>query len=417
MVRSLAIIGHKWQTGFLLVWLFLSAFPGFAEEYKLGPGDRLTVRAVAWIEAERRFANWDVVSGEYLVQADGSIAIPLGGVIEAQGRTLIELAKQVSEVLNRRAGMIEPPAISIEISTYRPFYILGDVARPGSYASVPDLTVLQALAIAGGPDNQGLDDERDIRGELRDSGSLRDVLNRIARARAREARLAAELASEEKIAFPDTLRHPAGIEAMSAIMEEERAIYAAALDAQSRELTALEDLKTLLLSEVAGLERKLAGQEEQVELARQNLANLERLGARGLTRNQQITSAKRDLLNLEAVETDLQNNLFRARQRIAENERDIVDLIARRESRATFELQEVRAQLEDLATRRSTLQRVMLSRGVDSQTAELADLRTTFSVVRQGKSETEMVGQDAKILPGDVLTVRIEIVEAEPLRQ
>ena len=79
----------EWQDifsgSFAAILFLVSLGPAAAEEYRLGPDDQLRVRAVAWNEAERRFESWDVVSGEYAVQSDGTVSIPLAGTVEAEG--------------------------------------------------------------------------------------------------------------------------------------------------------------------------------------------------------------------------------------------------------------------------------------------------------------------------------------------
>ena len=173
----------------------------------------------------------------------------------------------MAETLQVRGGMIDSPTIAIEVIGYRPFYVLGDIARPGAYPARPGLTVLQAVALAGGS-SESLDENGDIRGSIREAGALREALTQIARARAREARLVAEVGKEEAVTFAEPIRHPDGPEAMARILEEERAIFDARKAALERELAALQDLKDLLAVEVDGLERKLEGQAEQIRLAR-----------------------------------------------------------------------------------------------------------------------------------------------------
>ena len=406
----------------VLQWLAIAcvvalAFPSAAQDYQLGPDDRLTIRAVVWNEAEQQFDNWDVVSGEYVVQANGTIMLPLTGPISASGHTTAELAPKVSEALQSRAVMIEPPAIAMEIIAYRPFYILGDVAQPGPYPATPGLTVLQAVALAGGRIEASAQRNADTLGQLREAGNLRDVLNQIYRARAREARLVAERTEAETVTFPSDLWHPDGPEAIARIIEEERAIFMTRKAGLERELAALEELDALLLAEVAGLESKLAGQAEQIELSRQNFANLEALSERGLTRTQQLTAARRDLIGLEASETDLQSNLFRARQRIAENARDIVELSAQRAIRATVELQEVRADLEALEIRKATLEQIIVLSGLELQTFTLVATEVSYSILRQGQNETSLVDAATTLRPGDVLTVEVEIVNGAAVSQ
>jgi polysaccharide export outer membrane protein len=107
-------------------------------EYRLGPGDQL--RIVVFGEEN--------LTGEFLVSPSGSISYPLVGEVPAQGRTVNEFAAQLAEVL--RGGYVRQPNISVEVASYRPFFILGEVGSPGTYPYAAGLTVMNAVATAGG---------------------------------------------------------------------------------------------------------------------------------------------------------------------------------------------------------------------------------------------------------------------------
>lgn len=88
------------------------------------------------------------LSNSYFVDAAGQVTIPLIGAVAARGLTTQQLARAVAAKL--RAGFIREPHVAIEVETYRPFFILGEVTQPGQYPYVPNMTVETAVAIAGG---------------------------------------------------------------------------------------------------------------------------------------------------------------------------------------------------------------------------------------------------------------------------
>jgi polysaccharide export outer membrane protein len=114
-----------------------AALPDAAAAYSLDSGDRL--RIVVF--------GQDGLSNTYVVDAAGNITMPLIGAVPARGSTS-ELARQVGARL--RNGFIREPHVAIEIESYRPFFILGEVTYPGQYPFVPNMTVETAVAIAGG---------------------------------------------------------------------------------------------------------------------------------------------------------------------------------------------------------------------------------------------------------------------------
>jgi len=106
-------------------------------EYRLGPGDQL--RITVFNEAE--------LTGNYIVGSQGSISYPLVGEVHAAGLTLAEFSAQLQTALG---AYIRNPNVSAEVVNYRPFFILGEVQRPGTYPYSASLTVLNAVATAGG---------------------------------------------------------------------------------------------------------------------------------------------------------------------------------------------------------------------------------------------------------------------------
>jgi polysaccharide export outer membrane protein len=106
--------------------------------YHLDAGDKL--RVVVY--------GQEGLTNTYAIDAGGSITMPLIGAVPARGRTPAGLAAEISAKLRR--GFIRDPSVAVEIEAYRPFFILGEVAAPGQYPYVPNMTVESAVAIAGG---------------------------------------------------------------------------------------------------------------------------------------------------------------------------------------------------------------------------------------------------------------------------
>jgi protein involved in polysaccharide export with SLBB domain len=106
--------------------------------YRLGSGDR--VRVII-------FRHEDL-SGEFALDGAGNFAMPLIGEIQAYGLTTRELEQRIADKL--KEGYLVEPQVSVEVLSYRPFYILGEVKSPGSYQYVNGMTVLNGVALAGG---------------------------------------------------------------------------------------------------------------------------------------------------------------------------------------------------------------------------------------------------------------------------
>jgi polysaccharide export outer membrane protein len=107
-------------------------------DYLLGPGDK--VRVTVYGE--------DSLSGEFFVTGSGLMSLPLIGELKAGGLTVGQFQIAVQRALSD--GYLKDPRVSAEVLTFRPFYILGEVSKPGTYPYTSGLTVLNAVATAGG---------------------------------------------------------------------------------------------------------------------------------------------------------------------------------------------------------------------------------------------------------------------------
>ena len=83
-----------------------------------------------------------------IVDAQGAVNLPLIGAVSARGLTTARLGNSIAAHL--RESYIRDPSVAVEVETYRPFFVLGEVAFPGQYPYVPNMTVESAVAIAGG---------------------------------------------------------------------------------------------------------------------------------------------------------------------------------------------------------------------------------------------------------------------------
>lgn len=107
-------------------------------DYRLGPGDLLRVVV---------FGHEDL-SGEFEVKGSGHVSLPLIREVKAAGLTLRQFEQAVIDSL--KPDFLLNPRVSVDVLNYRPFYIIGEVKRPGSYPYVNGMTVVNAIALAGG---------------------------------------------------------------------------------------------------------------------------------------------------------------------------------------------------------------------------------------------------------------------------
>ncbi|PTQ13150.1 polysaccharide biosynthesis protein [Sphingomonas oleivorans] len=114
--------------------------------YRLGAGDKVRVTVY----------NEDTLSGEYEVDGSGNLAMQLIGALPAVDRTIPEITRAIEDKL--KDGYMRNPSVAVEVLNYRPFYVLGEVKEPGKYPYVSGMTVLNAVALAGGYTYRGRKD-------------------------------------------------------------------------------------------------------------------------------------------------------------------------------------------------------------------------------------------------------------------
>lgn len=104
----------------------------------LGPNDRVRLKV---------YGETDI-TGEYEVDSNGNVSIPLAGHIRAGGLTTRQLERAITSALSK--GIVRDPRVNVEVASYRNFYILGEVKKGGEYPYRLGLTVMDAVATAGG---------------------------------------------------------------------------------------------------------------------------------------------------------------------------------------------------------------------------------------------------------------------------
>ncbi len=124
----------------LIATLMLSSLTSFAEEsiYKLGTSDRIKITI---------YGEQDLTM-ETTLNDDGIINYPFMGEISVEGMTIKELENKIYKHL--KGDYLVNPNVHVSIEIYRPFFIDGQIKKPGGYPYQPGLTLRRAIALAGG---------------------------------------------------------------------------------------------------------------------------------------------------------------------------------------------------------------------------------------------------------------------------
>jgi protein involved in polysaccharide export with SLBB domain len=135
----------------VIVVCLLGAVPalGQDDDYALGTGDRLRITV---------FGQPDL-SGEFEVDSSGRLSLPLAGSLAVVDRSPNDVRQMIIAAL--QPDYLKDPQVSVQVINYRHFYIIGEVANPGSYPYVGGMRVVNAVAVAGGFTYRA--DESDLR--------------------------------------------------------------------------------------------------------------------------------------------------------------------------------------------------------------------------------------------------------------
>lgn len=328
----------------------LSVSPALAVDYLLGPQDRLRVKVYEWRPAQDRIVEWEGLNDEFTVAANGKVSLPLVGEINAGGLTPGAVASAVGEALRTRMQLVQKPDTTVEVVQYRPFYISGDVMKPGDFPFRPGLTVLQAVALAGG-EIRSIDLSARERQAITSRGELEGLTLARTALLMRQARLQAESINAEDFAMPKALV-PEGARARDAY-DQEKLIFTTRLDAFRTQNNALKALKAFLDKEGESLTAQLDTESRQTSLVQKELDGVSSLVGKGLAAAPRQFALERTIAQLQGDRLRLETSILRARQEASRAEISLVELRSKREGEIAVELRETDQRLRELATKRA----------------------------------------------------------------
>ncbi|WP_165492871.1 polysaccharide biosynthesis/export family protein [Lichenihabitans psoromatis] len=388
------------------------ALAGLAD-YHLGPQDTLRIRVYDLRAGTGEAYQWTALNGDFVVGASGNLSLPLVGEIPANMATTASLGDMIVSRLQAKIGLAQRPDASVEVTKYRPFYIMGRVEKPGEYDYRPELTVLQAVSTAGGmsrlADDNVLSFEREA---LTNRGDLRVLAADRLGLLARQARLDAEIKDVDTISFPPDLQSNGSDRDVERTVREERLLFTARRDALVSQTQALNETKILLQKEVVSLGAKDASLVHQLDVTKKELDQVSGLVAKGLAVLPRQLAVEQSSAQFESNRLDVQLATLRAQQDISRTERDALELRNKRRSDALQEATEVHTRLADVDEKIQTAQnliyqaevRAPLEMSATGSNQRVPIYRRTRTV--EGQPQTQVVQESEPVQPGD--TIRVE---------
>ncbi|MGT2465453.1 polysaccharide biosynthesis/export family protein [Mesorhizobium atlanticum] len=380
-----------------------------AGDYQLGPQDKLHIRVAEWQTVDGTFRDWSAINGEYSVGPAGTLSVPFVGDMQAAGKTTAEIASSIGLALQRKLALPDKPEASVEMAQFRPFYISGEVQNPGQFPFVPDLTVLKAISIAGGirrSADYGPQLEKDL---ITAKGSYDIYDDQRLRLMVKRARIDADLAGKTTFEVPQEIQ---GDSRLPTIVADETAILVSDQKSLKLKLDALDALKGVLQSEIESLQKKIANQQKQVDLAEQQANSIGPLAQKGLIANARLLSSQQTVTDLQGKILDYETAILTAKQSISKAEQDAIDARNTLGSSLTADRQQTEANLNEAALRVG-MQKGLIAQASDpATTAALTGSQEPpllYSLLRvaDGKTSEIEAKEDTPVLPGDVIKVKL----------
>lgn len=371
--------------------------------YLLATGDRLRLRVHEWPD----------LSGEFAVGSNGMISLPVIGPVMANHKSTDEVAASIAELLQQRGRSEGTPSVSVEVALFRPFFILGDVMKPGDYPFRPGTTVLQAISIAGGyyrgQDPGLLRLERDA---ILNRGEASVFAMRLLALQAREARLQAERTRAATVSFPEVLVERADDPIVKKMMTEQQQTLIANLRALTEQIQTHEQVIELYKQEIKSLEGQISTQVDEGKAVGKEIEEVRGMVARNLAPLPRLTVLERTYAQIVGNQRALETLIVRAQQQITLTNQLIKQAEAVYRDRVNREIELTINEMGEVSRRVQTSRRLVQEAEVIAPAQALERLQqqsteTRFTITRRIGLETKTFPAEGgtSIEPGDVLNV------------
>ncbi|RRH97757.1 exopolysaccharide biosynthesis protein [Mesorhizobium tamadayense] len=265
-----------------VAFVLLTAGASRADGYTFDTGDILRVSVIG----EQSYPL------EVVVDDRGSISLPMLGDIRARGLTTVALSQAIQQAFQQQKLILEP-FVKVEIGQYRPFFISGTVAHPGSYPFQPGITVRHALAIAGGFRATAVGNTEPAL-EIADLRSARaNLAIEEYRLKVRLSRLQAESRQDKSFVAPPDPPVEFGGQLIAGIIASEQAQLDARLAAYRDDISYLETSLDRAKKEAAMVAATRDEREKTANIQLQELQSARSLREKGLITNSNVMSAER----------------------------------------------------------------------------------------------------------------------------
>ena len=391
---------HAVLCGLVFIVALLGADASRADGYVLDTGDM--VRVTVFGEAAYPL--------EVVIDDRGAISLPLLGDVPARGLTPVALSKSIQRAFKERKLILEP-FVKVEIGQYRPFFIAGAVAHPGSYPFQPGITVRHALALAGGfrPTTAG---ESVPAFKIADLRSERANLTiEEYRLKVRLARLRAESRQEKSFSVPADPPVELGELVIADIVASEQAQLRARLSAFQDEVSFIEASLSRLKKEADMVAEAREEREKAVKNQLEELNSIRTLRQKGLMTNSNVLALERAHNNyrVDLAQAELQQT--RVEQEMLNLESELRRKRQTHESELIANIQDTQVALAKLASQLRYITDKLLFVFEYGEHRTLEDLQGSvkIAIFRRGQKTGQdiLADENTEVKAGDVIEVSV----------
>jgi protein involved in polysaccharide export with SLBB domain len=344
------------------------------------------------------------LSGDYSIQDDGTIAIPVLGSFDIAPLTPKELQNLIDGAFNKALG--RTGSVTIVSIERPPIYVLGPVKNPGSYAYSPGMTVLHAVTLAGGFPRQDTTEPWQKIERVRETTKRYSNLEQLSELLAREAVLTAERDHTQPVP-PKQLVDIVGQNRAAAMIAVQQDRQSASVAAYNARLQATAEAIMVARQEVDMLStksRSIESMDANIAALKKRADGIEQLYHSGALNNNLVIETKSRVVDAERARQDMIIQLAHAKGRIVTLNQDLAKLQADRQSELDTQIMAIDRQVAEASRENTASEGVLGALQVQFSPPVSA---ISYEIVRQtAKGPVSFVGSGmSTLIPGDLVNV------------
>jgi polysaccharide biosynthesis/export protein len=363
--------------------------------YRLAAGDKLNV--IVFDQPQ--------LSGDFTVNGDGQILLPLAGGINVGSLGLAEAQQRIEEAY--ADGILVHPVVSIRVTEYRPIFVTGYVRKPGNYAFIFGASVKAAIAVAGGAGEPGEQPASSGSEAIMAKERVRQLeTNRLALL-ARKARLEAQRDEATVFVMPQLVGLNANDAELRSLYSVETDTFLRLVDAYQSQLKVLQQQRPRIEDEIHAVTDQIAKERDRLDIISRRIDEYQDLVNRGLVRKPELTEQQIEKALVQAEVSRLQGEIARLQQNVGELEVKQEEVKVNYKRQVLTELQEASQRLLDINATLGTARQI---RNLRAQKAAFGDAEAHYTIIitrtEPSGTITLNANADTKIEPGDVIEVK-----------